>query len=234
MTYLSDLKLKLDEFGKKSGFIPYTKLYSDLRDDFGYVDPEIENIAYQAKSEIEDLYAQQEGVVPFHWHKVRVNTAKLPSELIWQSKEGNKIVKQVRGILGKYQYGGGGLLGRLFGIGKNHDIFINKDLSFVNDGGRQLKTTLKHELIHSIQDELGTIYNEPLWKTEGEASLFSEEGLDVLDPENHDMHPQYKNWTLQYIKNYGKKLSSSFKKRMKWLYYHFWPWEQWAIKGSWL
>jgi hypothetical protein len=79
-----------------------------------------------------------------------------------------------------------------------------------------------------------TIYDEPLWKTEGEASLFSEEGLEVLNLENHDMHPQYKNWTLQYIKNYGKKLSSSFKKRIRWLYYHFWPWELWAIKGSWL
>jgi hypothetical protein len=232
MQYLKNLKLKLDNFGKNAGFIPYTKLYSDLRDDFGYVDPEIKDIAYQAKSEIEDLYAQQEGVVPFHWHKVRVKAAKLPSRFIWQTKEGNRIVKQVRGILGKYQYGGGGLLGWLFGIGKNHDIYINKNLFGVNDGGRQLKTTLKHELIHSIQDELGTIYNEPLWKTEGEASIFSEDGFEKLDFENHDMDPSYKNCTLQYIKNYGKKLSSSFKKRMRWLYYHFLPWELWAIKGS--
>ena len=200
-----------------------------LRDDFAYVDPEIKDIAYQAKNEIENLYAKEDGVIPYHWNKVKIHMAKLPSRIILEKQGGNRVVKRVKGTLGQYRYGGGGLLNWLFGLGKNHDICINKDLFLVNDGGRQLKTTLKHELIHSIQDELGTIYNEPLWKTEGEASLFSGEGLEGLDLENHDIHSQYKNWTLQYIKNYGKKLSSSFKKRMKWLYYHFRPWELWAI-----
>lgn len=62
---MNHIEGKLREFGRRCGFIPSSEKYK-IRDEFAYVDPNIKDLAYQVKEEIEDYYAKKKGVMPFH------------------------------------------------------------------------------------------------------------------------------------------------------------------------
>lgn len=170
-----DLKERLREFGRRYGFIPKTK--EDLRDDFGYVDPGIKEIAYKAKAEIDRHFAEKEGVIPYHWHKVKVYLKTLPARI------GGFYRTRIR------------------------DVFINKDLIGNNE---MLKTVTKHELFHSVQEEAGTIDQEPSWKVEAEACVFT-----------GDTPGPYRPWTASYIWRWGKRLMTGFRDRIRKVYDYF-------------
>ena len=49
-----NLRHRLHNFGRKYGFIPKTKGYETLRDDFGHVDRDIRDVAKKVKEEIDE------------------------------------------------------------------------------------------------------------------------------------------------------------------------------------
>jgi hypothetical protein len=207
MDYLNQ---KLRDFGSTYGFIPKAK--EDVTDDFGYVDPEIRELAYEAKQEIENYYARTESVIPFHWHKVRLYRSRLPCRLEYVVDLGRKVLKSIKGVLGQYVKG-------------CRNIYINDSLWELENGRDTLKYALKHELFHSIQDELDSISREPQWKVEAEASMFAVDGFEYADFERMDNGFAYRDWTLNYIRRWGRRLMTSFKKKLRQVHEYFSPWE---------
>jgi hypothetical protein len=207
MAYLNQ---KLRDFGKKHGFIPKTR--EDIRDDFEYVDPTIKEIAYQVKGEIEDYYDKKEGVIPFFWHKIRLYRSRLPCRLEYVVDRGRKVLQDIKGVLGRYAMG-------------LRNVYINDSLPELENGRDTLKYTLKHELFHSVQDELGSINNEPHWRIEAEASMFAVDGFEDIDFERTEKGFAYRDWTLNYIRRWGKRLVTTFKKKLRQVDEYFSPYE---------
>ena len=100
MSNMNYLVSKLRDFGIKHRFIPKTR--EKVKDDFAYVDSEIRDIAYQVKNEIEDYFTKKEGVVPFHWHDIRLKIRSMPCHLEYAVDWGKKVLKSIRGYLGYY------------------------------------------------------------------------------------------------------------------------------------
>jgi hypothetical protein len=215
-TLSMDLRDRLRGFGKKYGFVPYCKSYENLSDDFAYIDPAIKDIGYQVKGEIEDYYAKKEGVIPFFWHKIRLYPSRLPCRLEYVVDRGRKVLKDIRGVLGRYAMG-------------LRNVYINDSLPELENGRDTLKYTLKHELFHSVQDELGSINKEPHWRVEAEASIFAVDGFEDIDFERTEKGFAYRNWTLDYIRRFGKILTTTFKKKLRQVNEYFTPYELSAI-----
>jgi hypothetical protein len=207
MDYLNQ---KLRDFGRTYGFIPKTR--EKVTDEFGYVDPELRELAYEAKREIEDYYARTESAIPFHWHKVRLYRSRLPCRLEYVVDLGRKVLKSIKGVLGQYVRG-------------CRNIYINDSLPELENGEDTLKYALKHELFHSIQDELGSLSKEPQWKVEGEASMFAVDDFENTDFGTTNKFFAYRDWTLNYIKRWGRNLATSFKKKLLRVHEYFSPWE---------
>jgi len=197
MDYLNQ---KLRDFGREYGFIPKTG--ENVTDDFGYIDPELRKLAYEAKREIEDYYARTESVIPFHWHKVRLYRSPLPCKLEYVVDLGRKVLKNIKGVLGQYVRG-------------CRNIYINDSLRELENGEDILKYALKHELFHSIQEELGSLSKEPQWKVEAEASMFAVDDFENTDFGATNKFFGYRDWTLDYVGKVGKRLFSSFKKKLR-------------------
>jgi hypothetical protein len=197
---------RLVDFGRKHGFIPKSR--ENLSDDFAYTDPNIRELTYQARDEIDDYYLQNEGVRPFHWHKIKVYLANLPSRLEYIVDQGRKVLKKIGGYLGQYATERG-------------DIYINKYLLELDDGGELAKTAVKHELMHSIQDELGILKSRPRWEYEAEASMVSVDDFENVDFQTTSKPFGYMCWTLRYIGQRGKKLMSSFRDRIRRVYDYY-------------
>jgi hypothetical protein len=213
---MNDLKYRIEGFGRKYGFIPYSKLHEDLRDDFGYVDQGLEELAYKVKKEIEDHYVSTEGVIPFHWHRICIQLKALPSKLEYVVEKGKKVHKTIKGYLGQYARGW-------------RNVYINDSLPELDDDGETLKYTLKHELFHSVQELTGTIYEQPYWKVEAEASVFATDSFEDLNFEKTDKWFSYRDWTLKYIRDFGKSLMTTFRRKLRHLYKYFTPQELWAM-----
>ena len=184
----------------------------DIRDDFAYIAPELRELAYKAKREIEDYYARTEGAIPFHWHKIRLYRSRLPCRLEYVVDRGRKVLKDIRGVLGRYAMG-------------LRNVYINDSLPELENGRDTLKYALKHELFHSVQDELGSISNEPHWKVEGEASMFAVDNFENTDFGATNKFFGYRDWTLNYIRNWGKNLVSTFKNKLRQVNEYFTPYE---------
>lgn len=193
------LKERLKEFGKEYGFIPRNR--EKIRDDFNFVDYRLHEIAYEVKREIEDYFERKEGVIPYHWHKVKVYLAHLPTMVEYAIDRGKKVLKGIGGTLGMYSSG-------------NRSVYINRYLLDL-DNENLKKSVLRHELFHSIQDEAGSFDREPRWKIEAEASMFGVGGFEETDFWNTEKPVPYRPWALQYIWRWGKRLMTSFKERMK-------------------
>ena len=120
---------------------------------------------------------------------------------------GKKVLRDIKGYLGTYS-------------SPTKYIYINQYL-LENEKPDLLKFTLKHELMHSIQDQVGTLHNQPKWKYEAEATMFSVDDFENTDFIQTDKLLGYRNWTLDYIRHFGKKLITSFKSGFKKLRKHF-------------
>lgn len=201
---------KLRDFGRTYGFIPKTR--ENIRNYFDYVAPDLKELAYKAKQEIEDYYARTDGVIPWHWSKVRVYRSQLPCRLEYVVDLGRKVLKNIKGVLGQYVRG-------------CRNIYINDSLLELENGKDTLKYALKHELFHSVQDELGSISGEPHWKVEGEASMFAVDNFEDVDFKRMDNGFAYRDWTLDYVRNWGKRLVTTFKKKFRQVYEYFTPYE---------
>ena len=207
-----DLRDRLRDFGRKYGFVPYCKASETLSNDFAYIDPGIKDIGYQVKGEIEDYYAKKEGVIPFFWHKIRLYQSRLPCRLQYMVDRGKKVLKDIKGVLGQYATG-------------LRNVYINDSLPELENGRDMLKYTLKHELFHSVQDELGSIKKEPHWRVEAEASMFAVDGFEDVDFERTEKEFAYRDWTLNYVREWKKHLMTTFKKKIKQVYEYFSPYE---------
>ncbi|MFX0117722.1 MAG: hypothetical protein ACFFB3_24470, partial [Candidatus Hodarchaeota archaeon] len=174
---------------------------------FNYVDSKVRDIAYQVKKEIEDYFAEKEGVLPFHWHNINLRVRSMPCKLEYVADWGRKILQNIKGYLGTYST-------------LTKDIHINQYLLETDNPG-MLKSTIKHELMHSIQDGVGTLHNQPQWKYEAEAAMFSVDDFENTDFIRTDKLLDYRNWTLDYIRHFGKKLMTSFKSGFKKLRKYF-------------
>jgi hypothetical protein len=195
---MNHLVSKLRDFGIRHRFIPKTR--EKVEDDFAYVDSEIRDIAYQVKNEIEDYFTKKEGVVPFHWHDIRLKIRSMPCHLEYAVDWGKKVLKNIRGYLGYYAR-------------DDKDVYINQYLLDSNKP-ELLKATIKHELMHTVQDEVGTLETEPMWKYEAEASMFSVDNFEDTDFYMTNKFYGYRRWTLDYIQQFGKRLMTSFKHRL--------------------
>ena len=204
MDYLNQ---KLRNFGREYGFIPKTR--KSVADEFGYVDPELRELAYKAKREIDDYYARTEGAIPFHWHKVRLYRSRLPCRLEYVVDLGRKVLKNIKGVLGQYVRG-------------CRNIYINDSLPELENGEDTLKYALKHELFHSVQDELCSISNEPHWKVEAEASMFA---VDNFEIGSTNKFFGYRDWTLNYVRKSKKNIMTTFKKKLRQVHEYFSPYE---------
>ena len=124
MSYLIN---KLRNFGTKNGFIP--KIRDDVQDDLTYADSKIKDIAYQVKSEIEDYFAEKEGVLPFHWHNINLRVRSMPCHLEYVVDWGKKVLNRIKGYAGYY-------------APSSRNVYINKYL-VEGDMPDLLKSTIK-------------------------------------------------------------------------------------------
>jgi hypothetical protein len=159
------------------------------------------------KNEIEEYFAEKEGVLPFHWHNINLRVRSMPCHLEYVVDWGRKVLRNIKGYLGSYSP-------------PTKYIYINQYL-LENEKPDLLKTTLKHELMHSIQDQVGTLNNQPKWKYEGEASMFAVDDFENTDFWRTGKFFGYRDWTLDYIRQFGKKLMTSFRSGFKKLKKHF-------------
>ena len=106
-----------------------------------------------------------------------------------------------------------------------HNIYINDSLRDLENGEDTLKYALKHELFHSIHDELGSLSKEPQWKLEAEASMIAVDGFEDVDFERMDNGFAYRDWTLNYVRRWGKRLMTSFKKKLRQVHEYYSPYE---------
>lgn len=97
-------------------------------------------------------------------------------------------------------------------------VYISQE---VLDDQEQLKYVTKHELFHSLQDELGILQNEPAWKYEAEASIVAMDDFENVDFDRTDNFFGYSSWTLSYVWSWGKTLMSSFREKMERVYDYF-------------
>ena len=121
---------------------------------------------------------------------------------------GKKVLKDIRGFLGRYAMG-------LCNVYKRHSL---PELEIELD---TLKYVLKHELFHSVQDEVGSIDKEPHWMLEGEASLAAVDNFEDTDLGATNKFFVCRDWTLDYVKRWRKRLITIFKKKLRHVYEYF-------------
>lgn len=66
-----------------------------------------------------------------------------------------------------------------------------------------------------MQEESGSMDEQPRWKLEAEASMFAVDDFEKEDFGWTKKWFAYRPWTLTYIWNQGKRLMSSFRKKLK-------------------